>query len=130
MRAAVCFDDRMALTSGDDQMARRSAAGTVEVVFYSARPGVSDDQILEASAALQRDVEQCSGYIDRWLLKHDEGQWLDIVDWSSLDEALSAADVIMERPAAQEFMSLIEPESIRVMHFALREVYGPAPLMA
>jgi hypothetical protein len=107
-----------------------SAAATIEVVFYTAKPGVSDEQILAVSAALQRDVAQCPGYTARRLLKNEDGQWLDIVDWRSRDEALAAADVIMERPAAQEFMALVEPDSIRMMHFALRETYDPAPVTA
>ena len=111
-------------------MMTKLAAATVEVVFYTARPGVSDEQILAVSEALQRDVARCPGYIGRRLLKNEDGQWLDLVDWASLDAALAAADVIMERPAAREFMALVEPDTIRIMHFALQETYGPAPVIA
>ena len=81
-----------------------TGVGIVEVVQFKARPGVSDAQICDAADALQRDVQHLPGYMHRRLLKSQDGQWLDIVDWTGLGEALQAADVIMARPSAQSFM--------------------------
>ncbi len=100
-----------------------TGAGIVEVVQFKAKPGVSDAQIRAAAAALQRDVEGFPGYMRRRLFKSEDGQWLDIVDWTGLDEALHAAEAIMARPSAQSFMELVEPESINMLHLAPARVY-------
>ena len=103
-----------------------TGVGIVEVVQFKAKPGVSDAQICAAADALQRDVEHFPGYMHRRLLKSEDGQWLDMVDWTGLDEALRAAEAIMARPSAQDFMELVEPESITMLHLAPVQVYGRA----
>ena len=99
-------------------------AGIVEVVQFKAKSGVSDAQIRDAADALQRDVEQFPGYLHRRLVKSEDGQWLDIVDWTGLGEALQAAEAIMAQPSAQSFMELVEPESIKMLHLAPVQVYS------
>ncbi len=100
-----------------------TAAGIVEVVQFRAKTGVSDAQIRDAADALQRDVEGFPGYLHRRLVKSEDGQWLDIVDWTGLDEALHAAEAIMARPSAQSFIELVESESITMLHLASVQVY-------
>ena len=58
--------------------------GAVEVVLYRSRPGIPDQQLIEASDALQIDLEGFPGYICRRLMKTGDGQWVDTVDWESL----------------------------------------------
>ena len=101
-----------------------TGVGIVEVVQFKAKTGVSDAQIRDAADALHRDVEHFPGYMRRRLLKSEDGQWLDIVDWTTLDEALHAAEAIMARPSAQSFIELVEPESITMLHLASVQVYG------
>ena len=101
-----------------------TGTGIVEVVQFKAKPGVSDAQIRAAADALQRDVDGLPGYMRRRLLKSADGQWIDIVDWTGLDEALQAAEAIMARPSAQGFIDLVEPESIIMLHLAPVQVYG------
>ena len=106
-------------------MVNTAATRTIEVVMFRAQPGVSDAQILEAADVLQRDVEEFGGYISRRLLKSEDGQWLDIVDWTSLDEARQAGEAIMQRPSAQRFDALVDAESVKVFHLAPLRVYAP-----
>ncbi len=100
-----------------------TVTGMVEVVLFRGRAGVSDDQIRAAADALQRDVEGFPGYISRRLIKSEDGQWLDIVDWTGLDEALRAAEAIMARPSAASFGAVVEPASIKMLHLAPVRVY-------
>ena len=111
-------------------MTRKSEMGVVEVVLVRARPGVTDEQILEASDALQQELARFQGYISRRVLKSEDGQWLDIVDWTSLDDALRAAEAIMQRPIADEYLSLVETESLRMLHLTPRRVYAAGPTAA
>jgi hypothetical protein len=101
--------------------------GAVEVVLYRARPGVPDQQVIEASEALQADLEGFAGYIRRRLMKTtDDGVSVDTVDWRSLAEAEAAATAIMERPSAGQFMALVEESTIQTLHPLPVRTYGPA----
>jgi hypothetical protein len=100
--------------------------GAVEVVLYRPRPGVTDEHILEASDALQADVERFPGYIRRRLMKTGDGLWVDTVDWRSLEQAEAAAAAISERPSAARFMGLVEESTIQMLHPLPIRVYGPA----
>ena len=105
-------------------MANTAATRTVEVVMFRAKSGAGDAQILEVADALQRDLEGFDGYISRRLLKSEDGQWIDIVDWTSLDEAQQASEAIMQRPSAERFMAAVDPESITMFHLAPLRVYA------
>ena len=99
--------------------------GAVEVVLYRARPDIADQQILEASDALQADLEGFPGYLRRRLMKTSDGLWVDTVDWESLAQAEAAAAAIMERPSAAGFMALVEESTIQMLHPLPVRVYGP-----
>ncbi len=101
-----------------------TVTGIVEVVQFKPKAGVSDAEIRDVADALQRDVEGFPGFISRRLVKSEDGQWLDIVDWTGLDEALSAAEAINAGPTAARVLDLVETESIRVLHLAPVRVYG------
>ena len=102
-----------------------STPGAVEVVLYRAKPGVPDQQVVDASDALQADLEGFAGYIRRRLMKTADGLWVDTVDWRSLEQAEAAAATIMQRPSAARFMALVEESSVQMMHPRPVRVYGP-----
>lgn len=105
-------------------MASTNTTGVVEIVLFRAKPGVSDSQILEASAALQREVARFPAYVSRRLLKSEDGQWIDVVDWTSLAEAQKASQTILEQPVAQRFDALVETDSMRVLHLVPTQMYA------
>jgi hypothetical protein len=102
------------------------APGAVEIVLYRSKPGVTDEQVLAASDALQADVAGFAGYIGRRLMKTADGLWVDALDWGSLEQAEAAAAAIMERPSAARFMALVEESTIQMLHPLPVRVYGPA----
>ena len=101
-------------------------AGT-EIVLFKLKDGISDAQILEASDALQRDVQGMDGYLARRLLKTGDGQWIDVVEWESLDAAHRAAEVVMPRPSALRFMDLVDMPSVTVLLARPATAYAPEP---
>lgn len=88
----------------------------IEVVLFHVKAGVTDAQVLAASACTQEWLIQTDGYLARELSKDDEGQWVDIVHWRSLAAAQAAAEQIMRQPCAADFMAVIDPESITMLH--------------
>ncbi len=91
-------------------------AGTVELVLLRLQAGADEDAFVRAARATTSDLRALDGYASRELLRADDGQWVDIVHWSSRDQALAAAEQFPTLPSAQAFGSLMDGESIRMMH--------------
>ncbi len=107
-------------------MANAVSTRTIEVVMFRAKPETSDIQILDLSDELQREVEAFQGCIHRRLLKDGDGNWIDLVDWNSLEEAMAASEAISSTPLAAEFGALVEPGSVKVLHLSPVRVYQGA----
>ncbi|MEM7345239.1 MAG: hypothetical protein AAF485_13450 [Chloroflexota bacterium] len=89
---------------------------TLEVVTFKLNESVAEDEFMQRARGLESWLQQIDGFIKRELSKNEEGLWIDILHWRSLSEALSAAEQIMAAPEGQAFGSLIDPESINMMH--------------
>jgi antibiotic biosynthesis monooxygenase (ABM) superfamily enzyme len=90
--------------------------GQFEIVIYRLKPNVDRHQFIEISARATEWLRNRPGYLSRELLEDDSGQWVDLVRWATMDEALAAASAFMEVPEAAAFMDAVEPESITVLH--------------
>lgn len=94
-------------------------SNTIEIVLFELAEGVAENDFLNAVAAMQDDLNQMSGYIDRELSRDENGRWVDVLHWGSLEEATAAAEAIMSWPSGQTFGSMIDPESIQMLHTQL-----------
>ena len=90
--------------------------GQFEIVIYRLKPGVDRDQFMEISTRATEWLRQRPGYLGRELLVDDGGQWVDLVRWATMEDALAAASTFMEVPEAAAFMDAVEPESITMLH--------------
>ena len=90
--------------------------GQFEIVIYRLKPDVDRNRFLEISTQATDWLRTRPGYLGRELLEDDNGQWVDLVRWATMDEALAAASAFMEVPEAAAFMDVVEPESITMLH--------------
>jgi antibiotic biosynthesis monooxygenase (ABM) superfamily enzyme len=90
--------------------------GQFEIVIYRLKPDVDRNRFLEISTQATEWLRGRPGYLGRELLEDDNGQWVDLVRWATMDDALAAASAFMEVPEAAAFMDVVEPESITMLH--------------
>jgi antibiotic biosynthesis monooxygenase (ABM) superfamily enzyme len=90
--------------------------GQFEIVIYRLKPDVDRNRFLEISTQATEWLRTRPGYLGRELLEDDNGQWVDLVRWATIDDALAAASAFMEVPEAAAFMDVVEPESITMLH--------------
>jgi hypothetical protein len=87
-----------------------------EVVVFRLNPNV-DVQVFLDSAKVTFDwVKTMEGFILRDLSVTETGEWIDIVQWQTMDHALQAADQIMNMPSNQPFINCIDPTTISMYH--------------
>lgn len=88
----------------------------IEVVIFHSNSGVSPNQMLKSAEAITPTLKSMPGFISRTIghgKKSDE--WIDVVRWQSMEEALTAAKKIENDPKARKFMSLMS--GYKMYHF-------------
>lgn len=90
--------------------------GQLEIVIYRLKPDVDRSRFIEISTRASEWLRQRPGYLRRQLLEDDSGQWVDLVRWATMEDALAAASAFMDVPEAIAFMDTVEPESITMLH--------------
>src|SRR5919107_1567577 len=94
-----------------------------EIVIYRLKADVDRDQFMEISDRATEWLRDRPGYLGRELLEDDSGQWVDLVRWATMEDALAAATAFMEVPQAAAFMDAVEPDSVTMLHPRRVEVY-------
>jgi len=87
-----------------------------EIVVFKANDGVTPEQVIAGAQSIQPFLDNYEGYISRQLIQADNNQWVDFVTWESIEQAHAAAEDIMKQPEAGQFMSVVDTNSINMMH--------------
>jgi len=73
-----------------------------------------------ADERMQTDFAyQQPGLRRRTTARDDEGRWCVVSLWTSRDEAIAAEEAAKTNEVAQDFWSLVDPESVSVQRFTL-----------
>jgi hypothetical protein len=89
----------------------------VEVAQFKLKSSVNESDFLEASQVAQDGfLSKHSGYISRELFKKEDGSWVDMVRWSSMEDAQEAMSKFMGDPSAKKFEEMIDPATVQMMH--------------
>ena len=104
----------------------------LEIALFRVRAGVTDEQVLAVSAALQQELLPLEGYLGRQLGKTADGQWADVVRWTSQEAAQRAAQALESRACLQEFARIEAPGSEQILYLQPVKAYpgGEAPGVA
>ena len=71
----------------------------VEMVLMKLRTGVSEPAFLWAAEGTTAFLQACPGFIRRRLAKDAYGQWVDYLEWETMDAARQAAERFHSDPA-------------------------------
>ena len=93
---------------------------TVEWAPFKVSKQVSDQQLFDAANALENDfLNKQPGYLRRELLKGEDNNWVDLVYWSSPEQAQAASQSFMESTACQQYFALMtDTDDSGVAHYA------------
>jgi hypothetical protein len=81
----------------------------VEFAPFSLAEGVSEEELIAASDAFQRDfLEHQPGFVRRETLKGANGRWTDLVYWRSKTDVERAVAAVEGNPACRAFFRLLD----------------------
>ncbi|MFJ3121209.1 hypothetical protein ACIPI6_32325 [Pseudomonas protegens] len=85
----------------------------IEVVTLFLKKGISYTEFAPVDKAVGSElVARQSGFISRESAAGNNGEWLVIVHWRSLADADASMASFSSAPAAQKFVSLIDPTTM------------------
>ena len=95
-----------------------AASGTVvELVVFKLADGVSREQFLGTVDPVSTWIGRQPGFVSRELSYDADGDsWIDVVWWSSLEEAQAAAELAMNSESCAPMFGLIDMESTLMLH--------------
>lgn len=97
----------------------------IEMAQFRLNEHVSEQTFLAEAEKVQRAfLEKQKGYLDRELLKGEDEQWIDLLHWESMEEALAAAEAIWHEPSCQEFIQMLLPQSVHVSHLTRQKSWS------
>ncbi|KFF44211.1 hypothetical protein JH25_10635 [Pseudomonas sp. BRG-100] len=89
------------------------AKPVIEVVALTLKSGVSYAQFAPVDKAVESEhVAHQPGFISRESAAGKNGEWLVIVHWRSVADADASMASFSSAPAAQKFVSLIDPATM------------------
>ncbi len=95
-------------------------ARALELARVRVEAAQEPDFIAKRELAIGAVKEQLPGFVHAQLTKLGGGVWVDLVVWESREQALSAADKVMELPAfadwAQHIAEVIALEHAEIVH--------------
>ena len=89
---------------------------TYEIVVFGLREGATHDQLIETDPGLSRWMQAQPGFVDHKLINVGEGKYVDIVRWSSMEEASAAAELAESSPSCAPTFALIDMETVSIFH--------------
>lgn len=88
----------------------------MEIVKFKSKPGIGLEEFKIALQSLDKFVRQQPGFISRKLGVDDQGRWWDLVAWTDLQAARTAADLVMQSEECLAVFALMDEESIEMNH--------------
>jgi heme-degrading monooxygenase HmoA len=90
----------------------------MELVVFKLNPGVNTTAFKEAvdemNKVLKRDIP---GFLERSLLHTpDEDQWVDVIYWSTMEQALGAFEIVEKKREFEVFASFIDMQQTSMYH--------------
>ncbi|MNQ27704.1 hypothetical protein D3C85_409660 [compost metagenome] len=109
--AAVCVV--LGFTAQASAQTTTSVKPVIEVVTLSLKKGVSYAEFAPVDSAVGSEhVAHQPGFISREAAAGKDGEWLVIVHWRSVADADASMASFSSAPAAQKFVSLINPATM------------------
>jgi hypothetical protein len=106
-------------------------AQTLEFAPFNLKPGVTEQQVVEASDRIQAGfVAKQPGCLDRWLVREADGRYADIIWWASHEDAERAMAKVEQSETCAAYFALMQMETSEahegVRHFTAVRTYKAA----
>jgi len=94
-------------------------ATVIEMVLFRINEGITIEFAQSELINLNKFLAEQEGFISRKISISDDGQFLDIVYWTDINSAMTAANNLMQIPEAMKNFSVIDQKTVLFKHFTI-----------
>jgi hypothetical protein len=92
----------------------------VEVSQFRLALGTDERAFIVAAERSQSGfLGQQAGFIGRDLLRAEDGSWMDVVRFETIEAARAAFEAFAGHPAAKAFESMLDPSAVTMSHWSV-----------
>lgn len=88
----------------------------IEVCMFKLVEGTERDHFMRSNTEVDQWLKTQDGFMFRCLSEKEDGTWIDIVHWASMDAAHKAGDVFINTFKDADFMRAIDPNTVNMNH--------------
>ena len=88
---------------------------TLEIVTFRLKPG-TEAGFVANNGAISDWLARQPGFLGRHLGRREDGTWVDVVRWQTMEQARASADRIMAEIGDSAALQAIEPASVDMNH--------------
>lgn len=96
-------------------------AATVEYLHFELIEGANPDDFLRETLAVDSILEGYDGFVARHLARNDDGSWVEVVYWETLEDGEAALPRFVEDPRTKGFLALVDGDTLSVTYSSLFE---------
>ena len=96
----------------------------MEIVSFRLNQGVNANDFRAAASAIDTLLQTRGTASARTLVVDEDGLWTDIVEWTSMAEATSAAEELVKDPLFAPLGAMIDGESVSLRHAPVQHRMG------
>ena len=116
--AAFC----VACTASPPEVENTIEPTVIEIATFELANGVDPAQFAPLDEAVERDhVSKQPGFVSRETGYTDQGEWLVIVHWESIEAAEASMASFTAAPAAADFMANLDPSTMPMMRYEIND---------
>jgi len=91
-------------------------AQVMEIVSFRLNDGVDPEEFRKAASAIDKLLQDRGTASTRTLVVDEDGLWTDIVEWTSMEEAKSAAEELVKDPLFAPLGAMIDGTTVNMRH--------------
>ncbi len=91
----------------------------IETVSFKLKADITNEQFLAATKPVTAFLQAQPGFVGRHLSSDGEGQWLDHVEWKSMEQAQAAAAKFPTDPSLATLGGSLDFETVVMKHSKL-----------
>ena len=103
-----------------DALRAEAPEPVLEIVSFRLNEGVSDTAFLDAAAGTEAMLRARGALVRRYLVRDETGLWTDIIEWTSMEAALAAAETVLQHPDFAPFGGMIDGHTVQMRHAPIR----------
>lgn len=93
-----------------------STKEAIEVCMFKLVDGTERQQFMTSNDAVDQWLKTQDGFMFRCLSEKEDGTWIDIVHWASMEAAHAAGDSFLAIFKDADFMRAIDPQTLSMNH--------------